>query len=88
MKSLGPLTPHSLILDEGGEGVLDTYLTGELEPDHDRVCGEGDFVMDLGLVPEPRVGSVLDLDFDEAGPGRFGRFKPKYPLSSSEVIFE
>ena len=68
-KSLRPLTPRSQILDDGGESVLDTNLTGEWEPDHDRDCGEGDFVMDLDLVPEPGGGSVLGLDFDEAGPG-------------------
>ena len=74
MKSLRPLTPNSHIHNDGGEGVLDTNLTGEREPDGDRDCGEGDFVMDLDLDPEPGGGSVLGLDFDEAGPGRFGCF--------------
>ena len=86
LKSLGPLTPRSQILDGVGEGVLDTNPTREWEPDCDR--GEGDFVIDLDLDPEPGGGSILGLDFNEAGPGRFGRFKPKYPLSSSEFIFE
>ena len=61
------MTPRSLILDDGGEGVLDTNLTREREPDRDR--GEGDFVIDLDLDPESERGFVLGLDFDEAGPG-------------------
>ena len=66
------MTPHLQILNDGGEGVLDTNLTGEWEPDRD--CGEGDFVIDLDLDPEPGGDFDLGLDFDEAGPGRFGRF--------------
>ena len=72
MKSLRPLTPRSHILDDGGEGVLDTNLTREREPDWDR--GKGNFVIDLDLDPEPGGDFDLGLDFDEAGPGRFGRF--------------
>ena len=67
LKSLGPLTPRSQILDGGGEGVLDTNLTGEREPDRDR--GEGDFVIALDLDPESEGDFVLGLDFGEAGPG-------------------
>ena len=74
MKSLRPLTPHSHILDDGGEGVLDTNLAGEREPNCDRDCGEGDFVIDLDLDPEPGGDFDLGLDFDEAGPGQFGPF--------------
>ena len=52
--------------------MLDTNLTGEWELDHDH--GEGDFVIDLDLDPEPGGDFDLGLDFDEAGPGRFGCF--------------
>ena len=63
-KSLRPLTPRSHILDDGGEGVLDTNLTGEWETNCDR--GKGDFVIDLDIDPEPEVDLDLELDFDEA----------------------
>ena len=66
------MTPRSHILDDGGEGVLDTNLTGAREPDRNR--GEGDFVIDLDLDPEPGGDFDLGLDFDEAGPGQFGPF--------------
>ena len=59
---LGPLTPRLLILDDGGEGVLDTNLTGEWEPDRDR--GKGDFVIDLDFGPEPEGDFDSGLDFD------------------------
>ena len=72
LKSLGPLTPRLQILDDDGEGVLNTNLTREWEPGRNR--GEGDFVIDLDLDPEPGGDFDLGLDFDEAGPGRFGRF--------------
>ena len=72
-KSLGPLTPHSQILEGGGEGILETNLTGEQVPDRDRECGKGDFVIDLDFGPEPEGDLDLGLDFDkadiEAGPG-------------------
>ena len=72
-RSLGPLTPRSQILDDGGEGVLETNLTGERVPDRDRECGKGDFVIDLDFDPEPEGDLDLGLDFDEAvieaGPG-------------------
>ena len=71
-KSLRPLTPRSFIFDDGGEGALDTNLIGEQEPNRD--CGAGDFVIDLDLDPEPGGDFDLGLDFDEAGPGQFGRF--------------
>ena len=67
LKSLGPLTPRLQILDDDGEGVLNTNLTKEREPDRD--CGEGDFVIYLDLDPESEGGFILGLDFDEAGPG-------------------
>ena len=72
-KSLGLLIPHSQILDGGGEGVLDTNPTREWELDCDR--GEGDLIIDLDLDPEPGGDFVLRLDFDEAGPAQFGRFR-------------
>ena len=67
LKFLGPLTSRLQIFDGDGEGVLDTNLTGEQEPDHDR--GEGDFVRALDLDPESEGDFVLGLDLDEAGPG-------------------
>ena len=67
LESLGPLTPCSQIFDGGGEGVLDTNLTGEEKPDRGR--GEGDFVIALDLDPESEGDFVLGLDFDKAGPG-------------------
>ena len=67
LKSLGPLTPCSQILDDDGEGVLNTNLTRERESDRDH--GEGDFVIALDLDPESEGDFVLGLDFDEAGPG-------------------
>ena len=69
---LGPLTPHLLILHDGGKGVVDTNLTRGREPDCDH--GEGDFIIDLDLDPEPGGDFDLGLDFNEAGPGRFGPF--------------
>ena len=84
VKFLRPLTPHSLILDDGGEGVLDTNLTGERGPDHDR--GEGDFIMDLDLDPEPEGDFDLSPDFDEAvveaGPGGSERSSSRSRSSS------
>ena len=65
-RSLGPLTPRLQILDDGGEGVLETNLTGERVPDRDRECGKGDFVIDLDFDPEPEGDLDLGLDFDEA----------------------
>ena len=61
------MNPRSLILDDGGEGVLDTNLTGEREPDRDH--GKGDFVIDPDFDPELEGDFDLGLDFDEAGPG-------------------
>ena len=49
LKFLGPLTSCLQIFDGDGEGVLDTNLTGEQEPDRSR--GEGDFVKALDLDP-------------------------------------
>ena len=72
-KSLRPLTPRSQILDDGGEGVLETNLSGERVPDRDRECGKRDFVIDLDFDPEPEGDLGLGLDFVEAdieaGPG-------------------
>ena len=61
------MAPRSHILDDGGEGVLDTNLTGEREPDRDR--GEGVFIIDLNFDPELQGDFDSGLDFDEAGPG-------------------
>ena len=49
LKFLGPLTSRLQILNDDGEGVLDTSLTREWEPDPSR--GEGDFVKVLNLDP-------------------------------------
>ena len=60
------MTPRSQILDDGGEGVLETNLIGERVPDRDRECGKGNFVIDLDFDPEPEGDLDLGLDFDEA----------------------
>ena len=67
MKFLGPLTSRLQILDDDGEGVLNTSLTREWEPHHD--CGKGDFVVALDLDQESKGDFVLGPDFDEASPG-------------------
>ena len=67
LKFLGPLTSRLQIFTGDGEGVLDTNLTGEQEPDCSR--GEGDFLIALDLDPESEGAFVLGSDFDEASPG-------------------
>ena len=49
LRFLGPLTSHLQILNDDGDGVLNTSLTREWEPD--RIRGKADFVKVLDLDP-------------------------------------